>query len=179
MKKFFKTFTLLSCMLFLTIYVSAHSGSTDSNGGHTNNSTGEYHYHHGYSAHDHYDMDGDGDLDCPYEFDDKTNHNSSSTGSNSSNNSSSSNASTKNDKDKITFWDVVIAVILLIPFSLLTLYILYIVLALICIMIEWFVEKCFKIRIEESKMNRILHILIIIGLVILIPIELLYMLKML
>jgi hypothetical protein len=31
----------------------AHSGRTDSKGGHYNRSTGEYHYHHGYSAHDH------------------------------------------------------------------------------------------------------------------------------
>ena len=52
--------------------VKAHPGRTDSKGGHTNRSTGEYHYHHGYSAHDHYDMDGDGDIDCPYDFDDNT-----------------------------------------------------------------------------------------------------------
>lgn len=54
--------------------VSAHPGRTDSNGGHTDHSTGEYHYHHGYSAHDHYDMDGDGVVDCPYSFDDQTDH---------------------------------------------------------------------------------------------------------
>ena len=54
--------------------VSAHPGRTDSSGGHTNHSTGEYHYHHGYSAHDHYDMDGDGVIDCPYDFDDQTDH---------------------------------------------------------------------------------------------------------
>lgn len=54
--------------------VSAHPGSTDSSGGHTDHSTGEYHYHHGYEAHDHYDMDGDGDEDCPYDFDDQTDH---------------------------------------------------------------------------------------------------------
>lgn len=54
--------------------VSAHPGRTDSNGGHTDHSTGEYHYHHGYSAHDHYDMDGDGVIDCPYDFDDQTDH---------------------------------------------------------------------------------------------------------
>ena len=50
----------------------AHSGGTDSNGGHYNRSTGEYHYHHGYSAHQHIDMDGDGKLDCPYDFKDTT-----------------------------------------------------------------------------------------------------------
>ena len=52
--------------------VYAHSGRTDSNGGHTDRSTGEYHYHHGYSAHNHYDMDGDGIDDCPYSFVDTT-----------------------------------------------------------------------------------------------------------
>ncbi len=61
--------------------VSAHSGKTDANGGHTDSSTGEYHYHHGYSAHDHYDMDGDGDLDCPYEFKDNTDSDKSETDS--------------------------------------------------------------------------------------------------
>lgn len=61
--------------LLLAIVTLAHSGKTDSRGGHYNRSTGEYHYHHGYSAHDHYDMDGDGVKDCPYEFKDKTNHN--------------------------------------------------------------------------------------------------------
>lgn len=57
-------------LLFLPITVNAHSGGTDSNGGHHDGD--DYHYHHGYPAHDHYDMDDDGDLDCPYEFDDKT-----------------------------------------------------------------------------------------------------------
>lgn len=58
----------------LSLQVFAHSGRTDSRGGHTNHSTGEYHYHHGYSAHDHTDMNGDGTLDCPYEFKDNTDH---------------------------------------------------------------------------------------------------------
>lgn len=42
-------------------FVYAHSGRTDTNGGHYDNSEGEYHYHHGYSAHQH--ING---L-CPYE----------------------------------------------------------------------------------------------------------------
>lgn len=57
---------------YFPVCVSAHPGRTDSKGGHTNHSTGEYHYHHGYPAHDHYDMDGDGTVDCPYDFADKT-----------------------------------------------------------------------------------------------------------
>lgn len=55
-------------MLFTSAY--AHSGRTDSSGGHYNHSTGEYHYHHGYPAHQH--TDGV----CPYDFDDKTGENS-------------------------------------------------------------------------------------------------------
>ena len=62
----------------------AHSGGTDSRGGHYNRSTGEYHYHHGYPEHDHYDMDGDGSVDCPYDFDDKTGSGSSSSALSSS-----------------------------------------------------------------------------------------------
>lgn len=52
-------FLLCSSMLFL-FPASAHSGDTDSSGGHYNHSTGEYHYHHGYPAHQH--IDGV----CPY-----------------------------------------------------------------------------------------------------------------
>ena len=68
-------FILLILFLCIPIAVYAHPGRTDSKGGHTNHSTGEYHYHHGYSAHDHYDMDGDRDMDCPYDFKDRTSGN--------------------------------------------------------------------------------------------------------
>lgn len=64
----------LICYLSLAVY--AHPGRTDSQGGHYDQGTGEYHYHHGYPAHDHYDMDGDGILDCPYDFEDRTGDNS-------------------------------------------------------------------------------------------------------
>lgn len=66
----------LICYLSLAVY--AHPGRTDSQGGHYDQGTGEYHYHHGYPAHDHYDMDGDGILDCPYNFDDRTGEDSGS-----------------------------------------------------------------------------------------------------
>lgn len=46
----------------------AHSGGTDSSGGHTNHSTGEYHYHHGYPEHQHY-----GGV-CPYEDNDSADY---------------------------------------------------------------------------------------------------------
>lgn len=60
--------SLLFALYFLITPVLAHSGRTDSNGGHWDRSTGQYHYHHGHPAHQHYDMDGDGILDCPYTF---------------------------------------------------------------------------------------------------------------
>lgn len=46
-------FLVLLTLIFSSICCYAHSGNTDSNGGHYNQSTGEYHYHHGYPAHQH------------------------------------------------------------------------------------------------------------------------------
>ena len=95
MKKSIITISVLALITFLITYMSpivnAHSGRTDSSGGHTNGSTGEYHYHHGYPAHDHYDLDGDGDMDCPYDFEDKTD--------NSRNSDQSSNEGSKTTND--------------------------------------------------------------------------------
>ena len=51
----------------------AHSGRTDSNGGHYDNTKGEYHYHHGYLAHQHNE-----DGSCPYEIDENDTKQSSS-----------------------------------------------------------------------------------------------------
>ena len=71
---------LLFILVLLFIILSAatvfaHPGRTDSSGGHTDSSTGEYHWHHGYSAHDHLDLDGDGIKEyCPYNHDDATDH---------------------------------------------------------------------------------------------------------
>ena len=62
----FKPLIAIALLLSLSVVAYAHPGRTDSDGGHTDHSTGEYHYHHGYSAHQHTDTDGDGDLDCPY-----------------------------------------------------------------------------------------------------------------
>lgn len=57
-----KVILILSIFLILLSTIScAHSGRTDSNGGHYDRSTGEYHYHHGYSAHQH------PNGICPYE----------------------------------------------------------------------------------------------------------------
>ena len=60
-------------LLFLSQVSYAHSGRTDSNGGH--NSAYGYHYHHGYPEHQH--TNGI----CPYNYDDQTNHSSSSNSS--------------------------------------------------------------------------------------------------
>lgn len=65
--KFIAVFFIVSLLLpLLAIAVSSHPGRTDSNGGHYNRSTGEYHYHHGYPAHQH--INGV----CPYSSDAKT-----------------------------------------------------------------------------------------------------------
>lgn len=64
--------TAAGCLLMLTSLASAHSGKTDANGGHWDNSTGEYHYHHGYPAHQH------PNGVCPYDYDDRTGWNSGS-----------------------------------------------------------------------------------------------------
>lgn len=68
-----KRIILYIVVLLLTLFaipVLAHSGRTDSKGGHTDSATGEYHYHHGHSAHQHYDIDGDGIIDCPLTYND-------------------------------------------------------------------------------------------------------------
>lgn len=44
---------VLLVLLTFAAPVFAHSGRTDSKGGHYNRSTGKYHYHHGYPAHQH------------------------------------------------------------------------------------------------------------------------------
>lgn len=72
--KLFVVFLIVLLVISCALPIFAHSGRTDSNGGHYGD--GGYHYHHGYPAHDHYDMDGDGTKDCPYRFDDATNHKS-------------------------------------------------------------------------------------------------------
>lgn len=63
---FVVTFIIALCFL-TTIYAMAHSGRTDSKGGHYDRATGEYHYHHGYPPHDH--QGGK----CPYEKIEKEN----------------------------------------------------------------------------------------------------------
>ena len=49
--KKFALFVLASMSILIPVY--AHPGNTDSNGGHYDSYTGEYHYHHGFEAHYH------------------------------------------------------------------------------------------------------------------------------
>lgn len=56
-----RVFTIFVALLFCFSIAAAHSGRTDSSGGHYNRSTGEYHYHHGKPAHQH-----PGGV-CPYD----------------------------------------------------------------------------------------------------------------
>lgn len=60
MKVFIAILCILLCLFAITTF--AHSGMTDSNGGHYDISTGEYHYHHGHPAHQHTNSK------CPYEL---------------------------------------------------------------------------------------------------------------
>lgn len=73
-----KKLLFIFLVLLLILPVSAHSGRTDSQGGHYDHSTGEYHFHHGYPAHQH--VNGI----CPYDFDDRTGENSGTSGDGSS-----------------------------------------------------------------------------------------------
>lgn len=55
MKKLLCVFFIIVISLFTVNVAFAHSGRTDSKGGHYNHSTREYHYHHGYGEHQHND----------------------------------------------------------------------------------------------------------------------------
>lgn len=56
-----RVFFVFLSVLLLSGSVFAHSGGTDSQGGHRDSTTGEYHFHHGFPAHQH--VNGI----CPYE----------------------------------------------------------------------------------------------------------------
>lgn len=97
--KIITTFYIIILSFFTTtIVVYAHPGQTDSNGGHYDRSTGEYHYHHGYSAH--YHTDGI----CPYDYDDRTYY--SNTNANIAENNTkgkkTTNNTIKNDSNNTT-----------------------------------------------------------------------------
>ena len=101
--RIFTEWILIAAMIcaMISLSASAHSGRTDSDGGHTVSATGEYHWHHGYPAHQHEDLDGDGIYEyCPYSFVDATDHSSGSSNSNSGN--------TASDKPEVITKEVVV-----------------------------------------------------------------------
>lgn len=59
---------LLLLIMGINSFVFAHSGRTDSYGGHMDNSVGIYHYHHGFSAHYH------NNNECPYDTSKESNN---------------------------------------------------------------------------------------------------------
>ena len=142
-------FILIMSLLSTTAY--AHSGKTDSNGGHYDRDSGEYHYHHGYPAHSH--TNGE----CPYDFDDKTDqtpNNSNSHNSNDSKNTlDSSNDSNSKDtpakpqktQAKTPIWKNIVGIIfgalIYSPLILSVLFFTYY--RIILPVIEW-VKKIFK-----------------------------------
>ena len=83
MKKVIIFLTIVFLFASFSVYVYAHPGKTDSNGGHNDRQNGDYHYHHGYPAHSH--IDGV----CPYDYDDKTDHSYNSDNSGNSSNDES------------------------------------------------------------------------------------------
>ena len=89
MKKLISLMLVLLLLILFAFTVLAHPGRTDSNGGHYNRSTGEYHYHHGYPEHKH--INGE----CTYNFDDKTGSNSSSSNKNSYNYNTTAKSTTQ------------------------------------------------------------------------------------
>lgn len=87
----------------------AHSGRTDSNGGHYDRSDGSYHYHHGYSAHRH------PNGVCPFDFDDAEQP------SNSSNNATDETSNVDIDdieEETSIFVDYIVPIILLLLFGI-------------------------------------------------------------
>ena len=106
LKKSFQVFFIICSLLSLILQVEAHSGRTDSNGGHYNRSDGSYHYHHGYSAHQH--KNGV----YPYEFDDKTDYGANSGNIDIDEKSSISTTDLEDDINSVAFWDVFAAMLM-------------------------------------------------------------------
>lgn len=119
-----KIAAIFLALLFI-VPAYAHGGRTDSQGGHYDRSTGEYHFHHGYPAHQHENGV------CPYDFDDKTGESSgASSGGTSSKRPTmvggmSSSDSAKNDTSSsssipvsiIVIWCIIGFYVLLYPLS--------------------------------------------------------------
>ena len=99
--------------VLLPLSALAHSGKTDSNGGHYDSDTGEYHYHHGYPAHQH--TGGK----CPYDYDDKTNH-SSGSGSLTTSLSTQESANVFSVVVSFVLWALIVGIIVFIAYTYVT-----------------------------------------------------------
>lgn len=167
MKKYlYIIFIVALCISLLAIVVSAHPGRTDSNGGHYDHSTGEYHYHHGYPAHDHYDMDGDGDIDCPYKFKDKTNHNSSSGKPQTKPSTNQQGADTEYAKE-LTQGEIILIILKIIGISLIAFFLGWFIWAIIneliiVPVISWLCHKLSDSEVNEKSIQVASYIVIIV-----------------
>lgn len=88
-KYLFRSLILLAVAVVVfgfSLRTLAHSGGTDSQGGH--NGPDGYHYHHGYPPHQH------PNGECPYDFQDNVDHSDRSSSSSTSRSSSLSDDST-------------------------------------------------------------------------------------
>lgn len=94
---------LLACAMSFTVF--AHPGRTDSNGGHYDRETGEYHYHHGFEAHQH--VNGE----CPFDFVDLTGQNSGGDGDGRSH-VADSNSAKSNSKEIPVAMRIIMAVMI-------------------------------------------------------------------
>ena len=98
-KKLTKTISIILTLIMCSIPTFAHSGRTDSSGGHRDNKNasglGSYHYHHGYPAHLH------PDGVCPYSssVSDETETDSQSNSESTNNYTYTSGAYSNNDAD--------------------------------------------------------------------------------
>lgn len=135
MKKSLIFFLSFICLfVFFSIVATAHSGRTDSNGGHYDSSTGIYHYHHGYSAHQH--KNGV----CPYDNDNK---------SESDNIPSSDNDTTVeyiSSIKELDFEEIWVAILCLVPISFVV-YFFSIIIFNLFLKIPYFAQK------EEEGFN--------------------------
>ena len=134
-----KVFLILAVGVLLINSAFAHSGRTDSNGGHTNHSTGEYHYHHGQPAHQH------PNGVCPYDYVDAAEHKSGSSSQSGSASPTqmqpehSSAASSRKDAG-IKFRDIVSIVIIAACLIFLTPFGLFLYIGFITLR-DWFKSK--------------------------------------
>ena len=108
--KLLKPLIAIVLCLNIPLVALAHPGRTDSSGGHTDHSTGEYHYHHGEPAHQHTDKDGDGILECPYRINGSLDTTNKTTHSVAIRNDDDKKESESSKKIKIPTWVIAVLV---------------------------------------------------------------------